>query len=54
LSSPGGEDAFELKLKEKYLRQMQFLADGTVDIILPGALNNYESWVENLGIKSNR
>ena len=32
LSSPGGEDAFNLKLKEKYLQSMQHLADGEVEL----------------------
>ncbi|MCB0377833.1 MAG: paraslipin [Bdellovibrionales bacterium] len=53
LTSPGGEAAFELKLKEKYLGSMSQLADGAVDIVLPGSLNQYDSWVENLGLTNN-
>lgn len=50
LSSPGGEDAFNLKLKEKYLQSMQHLADGEVEVVIPGSLNKYGSWLENLGL----
>lgn len=52
ISSPGGEQAFELKLKEKYLTSMSKLADGNVEIVLPGSINQYDSWVENLGLRN--
>ena len=50
LNSPGGVEAFELKLKEKYLGTMNHLADGSVEIIVPGSINQYETWLENLGL----
>jgi regulator of protease activity HflC (stomatin/prohibitin superfamily) len=50
LSTPSGEQAFDLKLKELYLGQMDKLADGNVEVIIPGSLNNYESWLDNIGL----
>lgn len=50
LSVRGGEEAYELKLKEKYINSMEKLADGDVDVVLPGSLNQYDSWVKNLGL----
>lgn len=50
LSQPGGEKAFKLKLKEHYLGQMKHLADGSVEVIVPGSLNNYDTWLENVGL----
>jgi len=50
LTTPGGEEAFQLKLKEKYLGSMSNLADGSVEIVLPGSVNQYDSWVKNLGL----
>lgn len=47
---PGGEAAFELKLKERYLGQMQQLAHGSVEVIIPGSINQYDTWVKNLGL----
>lgn len=50
LSSPGGEKAFNLKLKELYLEQLKHLADGSVEVIIPGSVNNFESWLKNIGL----
>lgn len=50
LSSPGGQEAFNLKLKEKYLQSMSQLADGNVEIVLPGSINQFDTWVKNLGL----
>lgn len=50
LNSPGGHEAFQLKLKEKYLESMERLADGSVEIVIPGSINSYDSWVKNLGL----
>lgn len=52
--SPGGEEAFELKLTEKYLGTMNRLADGDVDIVVPGSINQYDTWVKNLGFGSQK
>ena len=41
----GGEEAFRLKLTEKYLHKMNHLADAQVEVILPGKLHNFEDWV---------
>ena len=54
LSSKGGEEAFSLKLKEKYLKQMSHLADASVEVILPGSLNNYQDWIDNLNISDRK
>lgn len=54
LSSKGGEEAFGLKLKEKYLKQMSHLADASVEVILPGSLNNYQDWIDNLNISDRK
>lgn len=51
LVSPGGEEAFELKLKEKYLGSMKNLAHGSVEVVVPGSVNQYDSWIENLNLK---
>ena len=50
LSLQGGEAAFNLKLKEKYLGGMSHLADGTVEVIVPGSINQFNNWVKNLGL----
>jgi len=50
LSSPGGQEAFDLNLKEKYLQSMGRLADGTVEIVVPASINKYDSWIKNLGL----
>ena len=50
LSLPGGAEAFNLKIKELYLNQLKQLADGNVDIIIPGNLNNYDQWIDSIGI----
>ncbi|MEE3078144.1 MAG: stomatin-like protein [Bdellovibrionota bacterium] len=50
LSLPGGADAFNLKIKELYLNQLKQLADGNVDTIIPGNLNNYDQWIDSIGI----
>ena len=49
LTMKGGEEAFRLKLTEKYLHKMNHLADGQVEVILPGKLHNFDDWVKNLG-----
>ncbi|MFK8139126.1 MAG: SPFH domain-containing protein [Bdellovibrionales bacterium] len=50
LSETGGEEAFNLKLKEKYLNNMKQLADGSVEIIVPASVNHYDEWVSHLGL----
>jgi regulator of protease activity HflC (stomatin/prohibitin superfamily) len=50
LSTPGGEDAFKLKMKEKYLKGLNNLADGKVQIVVPGSVNQYDDWIKNLGL----
>ena len=52
LTSPGGEAAFELKLKEKYLNNMKQLADGSVEVVIPASVNEYDKWVDKLGLGS--
>lgn len=49
LTLKGGEEAFKLKLTEKYLKQMKHLADGDVEVIMPGKIQNFDDWVKNLG-----
>lgn len=50
LSEKGGEEAFNLKLTEKYLGSMKQLAKEDVEIVVPGSLNQFDSWVKNLGL----
>lgn len=50
LASPGGKEAFDLKLKEKYLASMDELADQDVEVVIPGSLNQYDSWLSHLGL----
>lgn len=50
LSTPGGEEAFKLKLKEKYLGGMSHLADRSVEVVVPGSVNQFDGWVDNLGL----
>jgi len=50
LMSKGGEEAFQLKLKEKHLNNLRQLADANVEIIIPGSINDYESWVKTVGL----
>ena len=49
LSLKGGEEAFKMKLTEKYFQQIRHLADGEVEIIMPGKIQNFDDWVKNLG-----
>lgn len=51
MSEEGGKQAFELKLKERYLNQIKYLADGNVEVIVPGSINNFSEWMNNLGLK---
>ncbi len=50
LTTPGGESAFNLKMKEMYLNSMKNLADGSVEIVMPGSINQFDSWIGNLGL----
>lgn len=49
LTLQGGEEAFRLKLTEKYFKQMNHLADAQVEVIMPGKIQNFDDWVKNLG-----
>ena len=50
LSTPGGDEAFQLKLKEKYLSNLDKLADSSVEVVVPGSINQYDGWLDNLGL----
>ncbi len=50
LTTKGGEDAFKLKLKEKHLMNLRQLADANVEVIVPGSINDYESWIKSVGL----
>lgn len=50
LTLKGGEEAFKLKLTEKYFQKIRHLADGKVEVIMPGKLQNFNDWVKNLGL----
>tara|TARA_B100000925_G_C22010202_1_gene475883 strand:- start:240 stop:1148 length:909 start_codon:yes stop_codon:yes gene_type:complete len=50
LSNPGGEAAFNLKLKERYLNNLNKLAKSDVEIVVPGSVNQFDTWVKNLGL----
>lgn len=50
LSLPAGDEAFKLKLQEKYLETLGSLADDSVEVVIPGSVNQYDSWVKNLGL----
>lgn len=52
LTLKGGEEAFKLKLTEKYLKKINHLADSDVEVIMPGKIQNFEDWVKNLGFHS--
>ncbi len=49
LTMKGGEEAFKLKLTEKYFTKIRHLADAKVDVIMPGKIQNFDDWVKNLG-----
>lgn len=51
LTLKGGEEAFKLKLTEKYLKKINHLADSEVEVIMPGKIQNFEDWVKNLDFK---
>jgi regulator of protease activity HflC (stomatin/prohibitin superfamily) len=51
LSVPGGEKAFNLKLSESYLKKMDALADKSVEVIIPGSINNFKGWLQGIDIK---
>jgi regulator of protease activity HflC (stomatin/prohibitin superfamily) len=51
ISVKGGEDAYKLKLSEKYLSKMENLADSNVQVIIPGSINNFDKWMDTIGIK---
>lgn len=50
LTLKGGEEAFKLKLTEKYFQKIGHLADAKVEVIMPGKIQNVEDWVKNLGL----
>jgi uncharacterized membrane protein YqiK len=50
LSMQGGEEAFRLKLSEKYFKQMGHLANERVEIIMPGRIQDFNDWMKNLGL----
>lgn len=50
LQAKGGKEAFDLKLKDMYLKQLKSLSKNEVDIVLPGTLNNYDTWINNLNL----
>lgn len=51
LNVEGGEKAFNLKLSERYLTKMSHLADANVEVIIPGAINDFKGWVETIDVK---
>ncbi len=51
LSEKGGEKAYNLKLGEKYLDQMEHLADGSVEIIMPADISNFNKWLKSVDLK---
>lgn len=51
LTIKGGDEAFKLKLTEKYFQKIRHLADANVEVIMPGKLQNFDDWVKNLGFK---
>jgi regulator of protease activity HflC (stomatin/prohibitin superfamily) len=50
LNMQGGEEAFKLKLTEKYFTKIRNLADSKVEIVMPGKLQSFEDWTKNLGL----
>jgi regulator of protease activity HflC (stomatin/prohibitin superfamily) len=50
LTMQGGEEAFKLKLTEKYFQKIRHLADGKVEVIMPGKLQSFDDWTKNLGL----
>lgn len=49
LTMKGGEEAYKLKLTEKYFQKIAHLAEAEVEVIMPGKLQNFEDWTKNLG-----
>jgi regulator of protease activity HflC (stomatin/prohibitin superfamily) len=50
LTIKGGEEAFKLKLTEKYFGKIRHLADSKVEVVMPGKIQNFDDWVKNLGL----
>lgn len=50
INTDGGEEAVKLKLTEKYLSQMNNLADSTVEVIIPGDISNFDQWIKSIGM----
>lgn len=50
INTDGGEEAVKLKLTEKYLSQMNNLADSTVEVIIPGDISNFDKWIKSIGM----
>ena len=48
VNRPGGSDALELQLSEKYIRTISDLCGSRV--ILPANLMQYDGWIQNLGL----
>jgi len=51
LSEKGGEKAYNLKLGEKYLNQMEHLADKSVEVIVPADISNFNQWLKSVDLK---
>ena len=49
VNRPGGSEALELQLNEKYINTISDLQGSRV--ILPANLMQYDGWVQNLGLK---
>lgn len=50
LSSPKGKEAMQMRLAEKYLKQIKNLAQNSNDVIIPTDITNYDAIMEGLSL----
>jgi regulator of protease activity HflC (stomatin/prohibitin superfamily) len=50
LSSPKGKEAMQMRLAEKYLKQLKKLARNRNDVIIPTDITNYDAIMEGLSL----
>jgi regulator of protease activity HflC (stomatin/prohibitin superfamily) len=50
LSSPKGKEAMQMRLAEKYLKQIKKLAQNRNDVIIPTDITNYDAIMEGLSL----
>ncbi|WP_371374107.1 SPFH domain-containing protein [Thalassotalea aquiviva] len=54
INQDGGKEALNMQLSEQYLKQLKGLSKKDRKIILPANLLDYQQWMNNLGLTTNK